>query len=220
MYLKNYIKTIILINYFILSTSFLTNKLFVNKLLKNNIHNVHNIHNIHKLHNIHNIHKLHNKKNLLLCKCSLFLNNDKDDDDNYSNNDNYSDDDSYRKSPILRMNYNITNNKKYIRDNLNIKEDDEYKKKSSKEIIVKINFDTLFLKIFNINKIYMSSNYDRIIICYDDNNKNVFYIETDEDKQKINYLIKLINKNIKIIIISDYHNIMDSPFGYLYCETK
>lgn len=98
--------------------------------------------------------------------------------------------------------------------------DNEYNTFYSKGYITKINFDKLFLNIFSINKLYISSIYDRVIICYNDYKKNVYYIENEEDKTKINYLISLLNNNIKIIIISDFHNIMDSPFGYLFCETK
>ena len=77
-----------------------------------------------------------------------------------------------------------------------------------------LSFDEMFMLIFNIDKIYMSSNADRIIICYD-NEKKVFYMNTNNDKDKIEYLLSLID--VDITIVNDYPTKMDSPYGELYC---
>lgn len=126
--------------------------------------------------------------------------------------------------PMLIMSNNLTNVKsKNIIENTmynNTNNENEYKPKLSKGCIKIIDFDTLFLNIFNIKKVYFSSINDRIIVVYKNDYKNVYYIDTEYDLKKIKHLISLISKNIKCIIISDFENVMNSRFGYLYCEEK
>lgn len=86
--------------------------------------------------------------------------------------------------------------------------------------IKKIDFDKIFLNISNIVKIYIPSNYDRYIFEFSNKSKGVYYIYNEIDKERIEKIIKLVSPYVKIIIISDYGNIMNSIRGYLYCEEK
>lgn len=78
-----------------------------------------------------------------------------------------------------------------------------------------LTFDQLFLILFSINNIYISSNTDRIIVEYD-NKKGVFYINNFIEKNKIEYLLSLID--INVTIVNDYPTKMDYPSGDLYCS--
>ena len=78
-----------------------------------------------------------------------------------------------------------------------------------------LTFDNLFLILFSIKNIYISSNSDRIIVEYD-NKKGVFYINNDIERNKIEFLISLIN--VDITIVNDYPTKMDYPNGELYCS--
>ena len=78
-----------------------------------------------------------------------------------------------------------------------------------------ISFDELFLKLFGIDEIYISSNTDRVIISKE-NTKFVYYMNFEEDKERIEYLLSLVNANITII--NDYPTKMDNPSGELYCS--
>jgi hypothetical protein len=91
---------------------------------------------------------------------------------------------------------------------------------STYEPIKKGTFDIIFVNIFQINKIYISSNNDRLIFEYNSTKRNVYYINNQDEYNKINQLIKLIPHDIKFIIICDVKNTMDDVFGYLYCEPK
>ena len=65
----------------------------------------------------------------------------------------------------------------------------------------------------------MSANMDRMIFVLSTDRKYVFYINTKEQLQQMEQLINILpNKNVKKIIINDVMNIMDDPFGFLYCE--
>jgi len=78
-----------------------------------------------------------------------------------------------------------------------------------------LTFDNLFLILFNVKKIYISSNSDRIIVEYD-NKKGVFYINNFIERNKIEFLISLIN--VDVTIVNDYPTRMDYPNGELYCS--
>ena len=78
-----------------------------------------------------------------------------------------------------------------------------------------LTFDKLFLILFSINKVYISSNSDRIIAEYD-NRKGVFYINNFVEKNKIEFLLSLIN--VDVTIVNDYPTKMDYPTGELYCS--
>lgn len=80
-----------------------------------------------------------------------------------------------------------------------------------------LTFDQMFLLIFNIEQIFMSSNTDRIIIGYGDK-KGVYYLNSQKDKAKIEYLLSLIDVNVQIV--NDYPTKMDQPQGELYCSPK
>ncbi len=86
--------------------------------------------------------------------------------------------------------------------------------------IPKATFDTIFLNIYQINKIYMSASMDRLVFEIFDQRRFVFYIKDKDEYRKMMQLIDLIPNQIKIIIINDIHKCMDDPFGFLYCEPK
>ena len=83
--------------------------------------------------------------------------------------------------------------------------------------IQSVDFDHLFLVFFSSEKLYMSSNADRIIICYD-NKKVVYYINNEKERKKIEYLLSLIDLDVEIV--NDYPTKMDTPSGSLYCSPK
>ncbi len=86
--------------------------------------------------------------------------------------------------------------------------------------IPKASFDTIFLNINQITKIYISSNLDRIIFELISAKRYVYYINNNNEYKKMDQLMKLIPNGHKICIINDYHSTMDDPFGHLYCEKK
>jgi len=86
-----------------------------------------------------------------------------------------------------------------------------------KEPIPKITFDEIILNFALINNVFMSSNYDRVIIFYN-NKKGVYYIKNKKELSKINNIFKFKIINVKIII--DYVKEMDTPEGKLYCEPR
>jgi hypothetical protein len=86
-----------------------------------------------------------------------------------------------------------------------------------KDPIPFMNFDQMFLVFFSTNRLYMSSNADRIIVCYDDK-KGVYYMNNKKEKDKIEFLLSLIDLDVEIV--NDYPTIMDRPSGSLYCSPK
>jgi hypothetical protein len=125
--------------------------------------------------------------------------------------------------PKIKKLESIRNNiSKFLKDT-NKKEDISKIEKghiSTYQPIPQANFDTIFLNIYNISKIYMSYNVDRIIFEMQTGRRYVFYISKQEDRNKMDNLMKLIPNKIKILIINDVKNTMDDPFGYLYCAAK
>ena len=86
--------------------------------------------------------------------------------------------------------------------------------------IPKATFDTIFLNIFQIDKVYISSNKDRMIFEFSNTNRYVYYIKNKEDFLKMEQFLNVIPNKIKISIINDIEKTMDDPFGYLYCDPK
>jgi hypothetical protein len=128
-----------------------------------------------------------------------------------------------KQEPKIKKLESIRNNiSKFLKDT-NKKEDISKIEKghiSTYQPIPQANFDTIFLNIYNISKIYMSYNVDRIIFEMQTGRRYVFYISKQEDRNKMDNLMKLIPNKIKILIINDVKNTMDDPFGYLYCAPK
>lgn len=81
--------------------------------------------------------------------------------------------------------------------------------------IQSVDFDHFFLVFFSSDKLYMSSNADRIIICYD-NKKAVYYMNNEKERKKIEFLLSLIDLDVEIV--SDYPTKMDTSSGSLYCS--
>jgi hypothetical protein len=92
--------------------------------------------------------------------------------------------------------------------------------KSTYQIIPKATFDTIFLNINQIQKVYLSYNKDRLIFELLNNKRYVYYIKNKDDYDKMEKFLFIIPHKIKIIIINDVENTMNDPFGYLYCEPK
>lgn len=80
-----------------------------------------------------------------------------------------------------------------------------------------ITFDDVFLKLNSINQVFMSSNSDRVIVCYGDK-KGVYYINGKKDLKKIEFILSLVLADIKIIM--DYPTHMDMKSGTLYCTPR
>lgn len=91
---------------------------------------------------------------------------------------------------------------------------------STYQPIPKASFDTIFLNIYNISKVYMSYNIDRMIFEMQTGKRYVYYIRNKEEYEKMHKLINLAPNNMKIIIVNDVEKTMDDPFGHLYCEPK
>jgi len=80
-----------------------------------------------------------------------------------------------------------------------------------------ITFDDVFLKLNSISQVFMSSNSDRVILCYGDK-KGVYYMNGKKDLKKMEFILSLIQADIKIII--DYPTHMDMQSGTLYCSPR
>jgi len=158
---------------------------------------------------------------LLLIDCNAFscmiMQNNADDSLSYLDKINKKPEPKIKKLESIRNNIS-----KFLKDT-NKKEDISKIEKghiSTYQPIPQANFDTIFLNIYNISKIYMSYNVDRIIFEMQTGRRYVFYISKQEDRNKMDNLMKLIPNKIKILIINDVKNTMDDPFGYLYCAAK
>jgi hypothetical protein len=97
-----------------------------------------------------------------------------------------------------------------------LKNTKNYEKNETKIIPIPIlTFDELFIKLFSVKTVYISSNSDRIIVEYN-NSRGVFYISNFIERNKIEYLLSLIDADITIV--NDYPTKMDYPNGELYCS--
>lgn len=79
--------------------------------------------------------------------------------------------------------------------------------------IPEISFDDLFLNWNMVNRIFLSSNHDRIVLLYGNNKKGVYYIDYAQLK-KIEYLISLTSASVSIVPVCN----LDNPWFYLYCS--
>lgn len=89
---------------------------------------------------------------------------------------------------------------------------------TSKPILVNpircIEFDDILYNIKNISHVFLSGNYDRVVVFFY-KTKGVYYFKDKYDLDRIEYMMKL--NDIKIQIINDYKRIMDTYNGILYC---
>lgn len=76
-----------------------------------------------------------------------------------------------------------------------------------------ISFDDLFLNWNMVNRIFLSSNRDRIVLLYGNDKKGVYYIDYAQLK-KIEYLISLTSASVSIVPVCN----LDNPWFYLYCS--
>lgn len=88
-----------------------------------------------------------------------------------------------------------------------------------KKPIPLITFDDIFMNINSINNVFLSANNDRVVIFYNDK-KGVFYIESNQMRKKVDFLLSLIPPIINVKIITDYPTAMDVQSGELYCTPK
>ena len=86
---------------------------------------------------------------------------------------------------------------------------------TEKKPIPILTFDELFIKFFSTKLVYISSNTDRIIV-ENNNERGVFYINNFIERNKIEFLLSLIDADITIV--NDYPTKMDYPNGELYCS--
>ncbi len=140
----------------------------------------------------------------------------------------------HRFMSLTKMNYYMTSDylqnidrlekvKKNITNYIKEKKDDKKLEKGFKSTyqpIPKTSFDSIFLSIYHVSKVYMSANMDRFIFELNTGRKYVFYVHDKEDHDKMIQIINIIPHNVKHIIINDVHNCMDDSFGFLFCEPK
>ena len=81
----------------------------------------------------------------------------------------------------------------------------------------KITYDQLLMNLENTKDIVLSNDFDRAVFILKDNQKFVFYITSNDEKEKINDIITIRQKGVKILVICDKTIFTDS-FGLLYCE--
>lgn len=79
--------------------------------------------------------------------------------------------------------------------------------------IPEISFDDLFLNWNIVNRIFLSSNRDRIVLLYGNDKKGVYYIDYAQLK-KIEYLISLASASVSIEPVCN----LDNPWFFLYCS--
>ena len=117
------------------------------------------------------------------------------------------------RTPVFMNNYlqQIENNSFINRTNAVLRPKPFYPKNP----IPLMTFDQMFVLIFNVQHILMSSNADRIII-FDENKKGVYYMPSLREKSKMEYLLSLTD--VDITIVNDYPTKMDNPTGEYYCS--
>jgi hypothetical protein len=82
------------------------------------------------------------------------------------------------------------------------------------EPIPLINYEDITYNIKNISYVFLSGNYDRVVIFFN-NTRGVYYFENKDDLDRIDYIFNL--HKIKIKIIYNYKAIMDTYNGILFC---
>ena len=110
----------------------------------------------------------------------------------------------------------IKNNiKNYIEKNKYIKDNKNSIKESIYNNPIKIvDYEKILINLGIIKCVYISGDFDRIIVDTE-YNKYLYYITTEDDKQKINIIISVLPNTCKKIIISD-KRIMTDNFSSLY----
>jgi len=83
-----------------------------------------------------------------------------------------------------------------------------------------VNFDKIFLNIFNIHTIYTTNTQDRIVVILNNNEKYVYYPSNKDEIHNICQLINVIPNNVKVLVITDIKNTFENSFHFLYCENK
>lgn len=83
--------------------------------------------------------------------------------------------------------------------------------------IMPIDFDNLFLNINNISKIYMSSDYDRVVFYFTDNRRHIYLVKSKRDKDLMEKIIKFISQPVRIVVICD-KTVFTDKFGFLYYD--
>ena len=78
-----------------------------------------------------------------------------------------------------------------------------------------ISFDVLFLNWNNVNRIFLSSDSDRIILFYGNDKKGVYYIHADQ----LNKIEFLLSKTPAVITIEAVCN-LDNKWFHLYCSPR
>lgn len=126
------------------------------------------------------------------------------------------------------LNFNLlqlTHNNKIrtILNNKNITTDipyfTRYSLPISKVSIEKIRY---YVDNMQVKKVYITSDYDRVIVELLNNKKYVYYIDNEIEKKLFNDIINFIEKkkqNVKFIIICDKYVFTDK-FGYLYSNRE
>lgn len=105
------------------------------------------------------------------------------------------------------QNYIEKNN--YIKDNKNSIKESIYSNP-----IKPVDYEKILINLGIIKRVYISGDFDRIIVDTG-YNKYLYYITTENDKQKINIIISVLPNTCKKIIISD-KKIMTDNFSSLY----
>lgn len=104
---------------------------------------------------------------------------------------------------------NYIEKNKYIKDNKNSIKESIYNNP-----IKPVDYEKILINLAIIKCVYISGDFDRIIVDTK-YNKYLYYITTEDDKQKINIIISVLPNTCKKIIISD-KRIMTDNFSSLY----
>lgn len=103
----------------------------------------------------------------------------------------------------------------YIEKNNYVKENKNSIKKSIYNNPIKpVDYENILINLAIIKKIYISGDFD-IVIVDTGYNKYLYYITSEDDKQKINIIISVLPNTCKKIVISDKRIMIDN-FSSLY----
>ena len=103
----------------------------------------------------------------------------------------------------------------YIEKNNYVKENKNSIKKSIYNNPIKpVDYERILINLAIIKRVYISGDFDRVIVDTG-YNKYLYYITTEDDKQKINIIISVLPNTCKKIVISD-KRIMTDNFSSLY----
>jgi hypothetical protein len=124
------------------------------------------------------------------------------------------------KDKIERLKSVRDNISKFLTNNTVVSKSKNDIKSSSKSLqypIVNINFDKLFLNINDIQQIFISNDYDRVVFFMNSGQRFVYFVKSKNDKDLIDKIVKFIKHPVKIIVICD-KTLFTDKFKYLYCE--